>query len=145
MFYISQIYPSTKIILLQPKNQHFFYPSDENSRNEFAHQINSVSRSNPIKSSMLRPSALQSGLAAAATSTSAAPKVSLLRPAAFQVGSTTEEASTTSAASSTASSSAVAANPFLSVLNTSTDDTENEAKPKHSENGSENRTDEVCG
>lgn len=72
---------------------------------------------------MLRPSALQSGLAAA-TSSLDAPKTSLLRPAAFQA---------------TTSSS----NPFLATVNSSPE-ADNEAQPKQAENGStEKKSEEV--
>lgn len=114
-----------------------FKLSDENSKNELtAVQANSITRSNPIKSGMLRPSALQSGLAAATSSSSVTSKSSLLRPASFQVGSTTDDATSSALPTSTA------ANPFAAVLNTSTE-TENEAKPKQTENGSTEKTEEV--
>lgn len=98
--------------------------SQTSGDNELAQQ-NSVSRSNPIKSSMLRPSALQS-----ASSSTGIPKASLLRPAAFHVGSTTaDDASTTTSSSATSSS-----NPFL-AMGSASPDIENEAKPKQTENG----------
>lgn len=71
---------------------------------------------------MLRPSALQSGLAAA-TSSLDAPKTSLLRPAAFQATSSS--------------------NPFLAMVNNSPE-ADNEAQPKQAENGStEKKPEEV--
>lgn len=72
---------------------------------------------------MLRPSALQSGLAAATSSVSDVPKTSLLRPAAFQATSSS--------------------NPFLSTINSSPE-ANNEAQPKKAENGStEKKSEEV--
>lgn len=104
---------------------------------------------------MLRPSTLLSGSGTAASSTTPAAPKSFLRPATFQVGSTTDDSASDSACDATspasessplvASSSTpstVANNPFLAMASNSPEEDEdvastaaNEAKPKASENG----------
>lgn len=105
---------------------------------------------------MLRPSSLLSGTGSTSSSTpttpTSAPK-SFLRPATFQVGSTTDDSAASDSASeatppvgessshlaaSSSTPSSVANNPFLSLINQKEDDhpeADNEAKPKTTENG----------